>query len=66
MGVLIGVAGSTWASLVSLYIDMMRPYLTWDNPQRAMKKQPNAHRHGAVTIVAAGAGYAIVNIVGRF
>ena len=61
MGVLIGVAGSTWASLVSLYIDMMRPYLTWDNPQRAMKSNLNALiAMAVVTIVAAGAGYAIV------
>ena len=61
MGVLIGAAGSTWASLISLYIDMMRPYLTWDNPQRAMKSNLNALiAMAVVTIVAAGAGYAIV------
>jgi len=61
MGVLIGVTGSTWASLISLYVDMMRPYLTWDNPQRAMKSNLNALiAMGVVTIVAVGAGYAIV------
>ena len=60
-GVLIGVAGSTWASLTSLYVDMMRPYLTWDNPQRAMKSNLNALiAMAAVTVVAVGAGYAIV------
>jgi ABC-2 type transport system permease protein len=61
MGVLIGVTGSTWASLMSLYVDMMRPYLTWDNPQRAMKSNLNALiAMAVVTVVAAGAGYAVV------
>ncbi len=61
MGVLIGVTGSVWASLISLYIDMMRPYLTWDNPQRAMKSNLNALiAMAVVTVVAAGAGYAVV------
>jgi ABC-2 type transport system permease protein len=61
MGVLIGVAGSTWASIISLYIDMMRPYLTWDNPQRAMKSNLNALiAMVVVMIVTAGAGYVIV------
>ena len=64
MGVLIGVAGSTWASLVSLYIDMMRPYLTWDNPQRAMKSNLNALiAMAVVTIVSVGAGYAVVTVL---
>jgi ABC-2 type transport system permease protein len=64
MGVLIGVAGSTWASLVSLYIDMMRPYLTWDNPQRAMKSNLNALiAMAVVTVIAAGAGYAVIKVL---
>jgi ABC-2 type transport system permease protein len=61
MGVLIGVTASIWASLTSLYVDMMRPYLTWDNPQRAMKSNLNALiAMAVVTVVPVGAGFVIV------
>ncbi len=61
MGTLIGIAASAWAALISLYVDMMRPYLTCDNPQRAMKSNLNAIiSMFVVMVVSAGAGYAVV------
>ncbi len=61
MGVLIGIAASVWASLMSLYVDMMRPYLNWDNPQRAMKSNLNALiMMVVVTAVAAAVGYIVI------
>lgn len=61
MGALMGIAASVWASLTSLYVDMMRPYLNWDNPQRAMKSNLNALITMAIVAgVAVIVGYIVV------
>ncbi|MDD3599512.1 MAG: hypothetical protein PHS55_05240, partial [Firmicutes bacterium] len=39
--ILLGLLGTVWTVFLNVQIDMWRPYLTWDNPQRAMKNNIN-------------------------
>ena len=41
LAVILGIAASLPAIMVSLFIDLLRPYLSWDNPQKAIKQNLN-------------------------
>ncbi|HOL16150.1 MAG TPA: hypothetical protein PLZ49_08160, partial [Bacillota bacterium] len=45
----------------SLLIDLLRPYLTWDNPQKAIKQNLNV----VFGMVAGGALYYLIYLAGR-
>lgn len=50
LAVLLGAAISLPSITVSLLIDLMRPYLDWDNPQKAIKQNVNV----VLSMVASG------------
>lgn len=60
LAVILGVAASLPAILISLFIDLLRPYLSWDNPQKAIKQNLNVVfsmlAAGLVEVLIFGAG----------
>lgn len=55
--VLLGLLGTVWTVFLNVHIDMWRPYVTWDNPQRAMKNNINGMIGWImVSLVIAGLG----------
>lgn len=54
----IGLLGSIPMTQLGMLIDIIRPYLTWDNPQRAMKQNLNVLiAMGLGSIYGGGIGY---------
>lgn len=73
--ILLGLLGTVWTVFLNVQIDMWRPYLTWDNPQRALKNNINGLMGwiivslviaglGAMAVFMNSAGYGHVAICG--
>lgn len=60
--VLLGLMASLPAIVVSLLIDFVRPYLDWDNPQKAIKQNINV----LLAMLAGGIIYALIFLAGWF
>jgi ABC-2 type transport system permease protein len=60
--VVLGLVVGLPAIVVSLLIDLLRPYLNWDNPQRAIKQNVNV----LFAMLAGGVIYAFVFLAGWF
>ncbi len=58
--VAIGLIASLPAIVVSLLIDLARPYLSWDNPQKAIKQNINV----LFAMLAGGVVYALIFLAG--
>jgi ABC-2 type transport system permease protein len=58
--VVIGLLASLPALVVSLLIDLIRPYLNWDNPQKAIKQNINV----LLAMLAGGVIYALIFLAG--
>jgi len=58
--VAIGLLASLPAIVVSLLIDLMRPYLNWDSPQKAIKQNINV----VLAMLAGGGIYALIFLAG--
>ncbi len=58
--IVIGLLASLPAIVVSLLIDLLRPYLTWDNPQKAIKQNINV----LIAMLAGGVIYALIFLAG--
>jgi ABC-2 type transport system permease protein len=58
--VVIGLLASLPAIVVSLLIDLIRPYLNWDNPQKAIKQNINV----LIAMLAGGVIYALIFVAG--
>lgn len=58
--VAIGLLASLPVIVVSLLIDLIRPYLNWDNPQKAIKQNINV----VLAMLAGGAIYALLFLAG--
>ena len=56
-----GVVLSFPAITLSLLIDLLRPYLTWDSPQKAIKQNVNV----ILAMVAGGGMYYLLYLLGR-
>jgi ABC-2 type transport system permease protein len=56
LGLVIGLP----AIVVSLLIDLLRPYLNWDNPQKAIKQNINV----VLAMLAGGGIYALIFLAG--
>lgn len=55
---IIGLLGSIPMTQLGMLIDIIRPYLTWDNPQRAMKQNLNVLiAMGVGSLYGGGIGY---------
>jgi ABC-2 type transport system permease protein len=50
------------AIVVSLLIDLLRPYLNWDNPQKPIKQNINV----LIAMLAGGIIYALIFLAGWF
>lgn len=62
----LGLLGSIPMTQIGMVIDIIRPYLTWDNPQRAMKQNLNVLiAMGLGTLYAGGIGYLVVKIMNK-
>ena len=61
IAVIAGMILSLPAITSSLLIDLLRPYLTWDNPQKAIKQNVNV----IFGMVAGGALYYLLYLAGR-
>ncbi len=57
---ILGLMAGLPAIIVSLLIDLLRPYLTWDNPQKAIKQNINV----LFAMLAGGVIYALIFIAG--
>jgi ABC-2 type transport system permease protein len=60
--VVIGLLVGLPAIVVSLLIDLIRPYLNWDNPQKAIKQNINV----LIAMLAGGVIYALIFLSGLF
>jgi ABC-2 type transport system permease protein len=62
----LGLLGSIPMTQIGMVIDIIRPYLTWDNPQRAMKQNLNVLiGMGLGTLYAGGIGFLVVKIMNK-
>ncbi|MDR7856549.1 putative ABC transporter permease subunit [Tissierella sp.] len=62
----IGLLGSIPMTQIGMVIDIIRPYLTWDNPQRAMKQNLNVLiGMGLGTLYAGGVGYLVFKMINK-
>lgn len=62
--IVIGLLGSIPMTQIGMVIDIIRPYLTWDNPQRAIKQNLNVLiGMGLGTLYAGGLVYLVMNIM---
>ncbi len=59
--ILLGAAISFPAITVALLIDLLRPYLNWDNPQKAIKQNINV----LLSMVAGAAIFYVIFLAGR-
>ncbi|MCR4427512.1 MAG: hypothetical protein NUW23_15235 [Firmicutes bacterium] len=60
LAVLLGLIGAVGATFMVMYMDMLRPYLKWDNPQKAMKGNLNGlFGWLIVQVVLAAAGFLV-------
>ena len=62
LAVVLGLVVGLPAIVVSLLIDLLRPYLNWDNPQRAIKQNVNV----LFAMLAGGIIYALIFLAGWF
>ncbi len=62
MVVILGMALSFPGITVGLLIDLLRPYLTWDNPQKAIKQNINV----LLGMVAGGGILYLIYLAARF
>ncbi|MGM0653180.1 MAG: putative ABC transporter permease subunit [Bacillota bacterium] len=58
--IIIGLLASLPVIVVSLLIDLLRPYLNWDNPQKAIKQNINV----LLAMLAGGVIYALIFLAG--
>ncbi|NDL67473.1 hypothetical protein [Anaerotalea alkaliphila] len=64
LAALLGIAGSLPLILLGLLIDINRPLLSWDNPQRAVKQNMNVlFAMGAGALLTAGIGFAAYRMI---
>ncbi len=64
--VVLGLLGSVPMTQLGMVIDIIRPLLTWTNPQQAMKQNLNVlFGMGLGTLYAGGIGLLIFNLIGR-
>ena len=62
----LGLLGSIPMTQIGMVIDIIRPLLTWTNPQQAMKQNLNVLiGMGLGTLYAGGIGYLIFNLIGK-
>lgn len=62
--IIIGLLGSIPMTQIGMVIDIIRPYLTWDNPQRAIKQNLNVLiSMGLGTLYTGGLVYLVMNIM---
>ncbi len=62
----LGLLGSIPMTQIGMIIDIIRPLLTWTNPQQAMKQNLNVLiGMGLGTLYAGGIGYLIFNLIGK-
>lgn len=63
----IGLLGSIPMTQLGMLIDIIRPYLTWDNPQRAMKQNLNVLiSMGIGVLYLGGIGYVTFKAIDKF
>lgn len=62
LAILGGLILSFPAIVLSLLIDLLKPYLTWDNPQKAIKQNVNV----LFSMVAGGGLYYLLYLAGRY
>ncbi|NLJ97682.1 MAG: hypothetical protein GX320_00185, partial [Tissierellia bacterium] len=61
-----GILGSIAMTQIGMIIDIMRPMLTWDNPQKAMKQNLNVlFGMGVGILYLGGLGYLVIKIMGK-
>ena len=64
--VILGLLGSIPMTQIGMVIDIIRPLLTWNNPQQAMKQNLNVLiGMGLGTLYLGGLGYLIFNLIGK-
>lgn len=62
----LGLLGSIPMTQIGMVIDIIRPFLTWDNPQRAMKQNLNVLiGMGLGTLYAGGIGFLVIKIIDK-
>lgn len=63
----VGILGSIPMTELGMLIDIIRPYLTWDNPQRAMKQNLNVViAMGVGSLYLGGIGYVTFKSINNF
>lgn len=64
--VFLGLLGSIPMTQIGMIIDILRPLLDWDNPQKAMKQNLNVLiGMGVGTLYAGGLGFLVVKIIDK-
>jgi ABC-2 type transport system permease protein len=62
----LGILGSIPMTQIGMIIDILRPLLTWSNPQQAMKQNLNVLiGMGVGTLYAGGIGYLIFKVMDK-